>query len=625
MVFALIRPSVDTHTLGIHQVSQLLDQCGVRVLKADAEICSIVNTLHQRGKGKKLAEWLRGHGVTHLGFSFRLDPGEGLKHFAALMHCLREYALVSHSGARGLRLFFAGLPETCRLIRDRFGPRVEVFSGHENEDEVLEKLGIPLQKLPAAVRAHEYDKMRLSFGEEFVKAARYSAVRPQPHSGYAGFGTMNDHVFQRISQAQRSQALPLLRAHVGPYSAERDEVFHVFLHWVEDLAKTGWLDVLSIGTSQLTQSHFGEQWGNLPNGGGIPINSEEEFRAVWIAARPMLVRTYAGTTRMLRLAELYERNVNIAWHALSLWWFCQIDGRGPLSVRENLQEHTRVLRFAARTGKPFEPNIPHHFTFRGGDDATYVISAVLAARLARRLGIRYFILQNMLNTPRFTWGVQDLAKSRVMLRYIRHLEDSNFQVVLQPRAGLDYFSSDLHKARVQLAAVTALMDDIEPGNCQSPEIIHVVSYSEGSFLANPSVVNESCQITLAALHDYRRRKLKGDISIAEADAEAEERAFELRTQCDAVLTQLETSIPDLYSPEGLYWAFKAGFLIAPELWHGREEFREAVRWNTRLVHGGVHAVDAGGHLIPAKVRAEVAADLYRRHRLDRRGATGFQN
>ena len=94
--------------------------------------------------------------------------------------------------------------------------------------------------------------------------------------------------------------------------------FRVFLHWVEDLAKTGWSDVLSIGTSHLTQSHFGEQWGNLPNGGGIPINSEELSALFGSRARPTLVRTYAGTTRMLRLAELYERNVNIAWHALSL-------------------------------------------------------------------------------------------------------------------------------------------------------------------------------------------------------------------------------------------------------------------------------------------------------------------
>ena len=53
----------------------------------------------------------------------------------------------------------------------------------------------------------------------------------------------------------------------------------------------------------------------------------------------------------------------------------------------------------------------------------------------------------MLNTPRFTWGIQDLAKSRAMLKLVKELEDSHFRVVLQPRAGLDYFSADLDKAK----------------------------------------------------------------------------------------------------------------------------------------------------------------------------------
>jgi hypothetical protein len=66
-----------------------------------------------------------------------------------------------------------------------------------------------------------------------------------------------------------------------------------------------------------------------------------------------------------------------------------------------------------------EANVSHHFAFRGADDVTYVVSAVLAARMAKAAGIRHFVLQNMLNTPKSTWGIQDLAKSRAMLRPIR--------------------------------------------------------------------------------------------------------------------------------------------------------------------------------------------------------------
>ncbi len=98
-------------------------------------------------------------------------------------------------------------------------------------------------------------------------------------------------------------------------------------------------------------------------------------------------------------------------------------------------------------------------------------------------------------------GIQDLAKSRAMLTLVKSLEDSNFKVILQPRAGLDYFKPDLEEAKIQLAAVTALMDDIDPHDETSPPIIHVVSYSEASHLATPDVINESIQITQYSLQN----------------------------------------------------------------------------------------------------------------------------
>ena len=132
--------------------------------------------------------------------------------------------------------------------------------------------------------------------------------------------------------------------------------------------------------------------------------------------------------------------------------------------------------------------------------------------MAKKLGIQTFILQNMLNTPRFTWGIQDLAKSRALLKLISELEDKSFRVLLQPRAGLDYFKPDLYQARIQLAAVTALMDDIDPKNEKSPPIIHVVSYSEASHLATPEIINESIQITQYSLQKYRDLRRQGKIA-----------------------------------------------------------------------------------------------------------------
>ena len=131
----------------------------------------------------------------------------------------------------------------------------------------------------------------------------------------------------------------------------------------------------------------------------------------------MLVRTYSGTKNIQKMAEIYERTINIAWHALSLWWFDELDGRGPNPLYTNLQEHISTIKYIARVKRPFEANVSHHFAFRGCDDITYIVSAFLAAKLAKKCGIRTFVLQNMLNTPRSTWGIQDLSKSRALLYY----------------------------------------------------------------------------------------------------------------------------------------------------------------------------------------------------------------
>ena len=104
---------------------------------------------------------------------------------------------------------------------------------------------------------------------------------------------------------------PIIRAHAGPYIENRHESVKHFIEWARLLAHSSYLDVLSIGTSQLTQSKFGEDWGNLPNGGGVGVNSAEEYEGIYKAAKPMLVRTYSGTKKLRKQAEIREKSLNI--------------------------------------------------------------------------------------------------------------------------------------------------------------------------------------------------------------------------------------------------------------------------------------------------------------------------
>lgn len=224
------------------------------------------------------------------------------------------------------------------------------------------------------------------------------------------------------------------------------------------------------------------------------------------------------------------------------------------------------------------------------------------------MGARHMILQNMLNTPKYTWGVQDLAKGRCMIKLVRELEDDNFKVSLQTRGGLDYFAPDLEKAKIQLAAVTCMMDDLEPENDNSPEIIHVVNYSEAVRLATPPVIKDSIRITLSALHRYRFARKMGVVPNMLHDADVQNRYEALMYDARKAIQLLEENIPNLYSPEGFERVFKEGFLAVPYLMDQNHKFPKATMWKTAIKNGGISVVDDEGKIISTEDRYHYIID-----------------
>jgi hypothetical protein len=604
-VFGLVRPDIDAHTLGISTVGKLLENCGYRVVIGDASIATAITTINQINSISLFVAWIRIHGITRLGFSYRLDPKDAVVNFGRIYRQLQDHKMFVEQGGSLNTIYFAGLPLACKSVLQEYKRRVPVFLGDETQLDTLLKLGVPQYRIPTEITCSaQYDEDRMSFARDLIAAGNYTMQKPVVHSGYKHYGTSKDTLGARIGNKRMLGLPPLMRAHVGPYSPNYVEARKEFLNWLHILRNTSFLDIVSVGSSQLSQSDFGKDWGDQPNGGGVPINSEQDLIDIRNAASPMLVRTYSSTRKVSKMAEVYERCLNMAWHALSFWWFNKIDGRGPNTVLDNLEEHIEAIKVIAKFNKPFEPNIPHHFAFRGGDDFSYVLSAYLAAITAKRFGIKQIVLQTMLNTPKYTWGIQDLAKARALLLLVRELEDKDFIVYHQPRAGLDYFSPDLNKAKVQLAAVTAMMDDIEPDNEQGPDIIHVVSYSEAVHLATPPIINESIQITLHALQAYRKAKRSGSVDNMKHQPEVDARTKTLYSEVKHAVRVLELHIPELYTAKGLYEVFHRGVFATPYLWEGREEFKAAIEWKTTLIDGGMQVVDNQGKVISCAERFE---------------------
>ena len=597
-VFGFIKPLVDVHTMGVYTMANLLRDCGYKVYVSKDDVNEAVEQIHKINNYSLVKRWIVDNHITRLGFSYRLDPKEGSDYFMSLLEHLRGDNMFEEQGGQLTQIFFAGLPDTCDIVKGKTNGEVLVFPGNESPIESLTMLKVPEYLMPGALNEkNPYDDMRWDFAKKLIESGKFKIEPSQDHYGYANCGTDSDTYIERLNYAKGKHALPIIRTHSGPYNPNRLEALKEYTSWCRDLAQSRLLDVLSIGSSQLTQSNFGEDWEGRPNGGGVPVNSEAEYRTIKEEARPMLVRTYSGTKDVPGLARIHERSLNISWHALSFWWFDELDGRGHNSLLDNLKEHFEAVRWIVTTGKPVEPNVPHHFAFRGADDITYIISGYLAAKACKKMGVKHLILQNMLNTPKYTTGVQDLAKGRTLLKLVRELEDDTFHVSLQSRAGLDYFAPDLEEAKVQLAAVTCLMDDLEPENDNSPEIIHVVNYSEAVRLATPPIIKDSIKITLSALHEYRMARSMGKIPNLKYDREVKEREDALYTEVKDSVLMMEKAIPNLYTPEGFYKVFVEGFLPVPYLMDQNRKFPKATQWHTAIKNGGIRVVDDEGKVI----------------------------
>lgn len=602
-IFGFIKPLVDVHTMGVYTIANLLRDCGYKVVMAKDDINEAVEDLRKVNNYSLLKYWIETNNINRIGFSYRMDPMDGCDYFMTLYELLKSDNMLMEQGGPIKDLSFAGLPDACELVKQKTDGKILTFPGNETPVESLRKYGVPEDILPASLSNNNpYDSMRWDFAKKLIENESWKLESAQDHYGYKECGQNDDTYVARLVYARSKNALPIIRTHSGPYNPNRLDALREYNSWCKDLAESKLLDVLSIGSSQLTQSNFGEDWEGKPNGGGVPVNSELEYQIIRENANPMLVRTYSGTKNVPGLAAIHERSLNISWHALSFWWFNELDGRGKNTLLENLKEHFETVRYIVTTGKPVEPNVPHHFAFRGADDVSYIVSGFLAAKAIKKMGASHMILQNMLNTPKYTWGVQDLAKGRCMIKLVRELEDDNFKVSLQTRGGLDYFAPDLEEAKIQLAAVTCMMDDLEPENDNSPEIVHVVNYSEAVRLATPPIIKESIKITLAALHQYRYARKMGMVPNMKYDKDVQYRYEALMYEARAAIKLLEDNIPNLYTPEGFEKVFKEGFLAVPYLMDQDHKYPKATMWKTAIKNGGISVVNDDGKIISTEDR-----------------------
>ena len=227
--YGLLKSSLDAHTLGINAIKSQLEACGQEVWVGDERISLALREIEHSVQKDRIIAWIKEHDITHLGVSYRLDPKDAKLIMGHLVHALKTEHCFSYDGGSVQTIFFAGLPESCRLIEEEHKTLVNCFIGSESPHDSLIKMGVDEDEIPKQlIESSRYDDDLKRYANELIESGDHLSFKPIPRAGYEGFGTRNDRIVDRIKHHQKSQNLPLTRVHVGPYLHNRKEAVDLF-------------------------------------------------------------------------------------------------------------------------------------------------------------------------------------------------------------------------------------------------------------------------------------------------------------------------------------------------------------------------------------------------------------
>jgi len=525
------------HVAGVINFLRLAEQAGWRTIFLGPAVSP-----------DRLIKVARAEKADLVGVSYRLTPETGER----LLGEFAEAADELHQ--QGVRFTFGGTPPVAERAK-ALGFFESVFDGTEPVDTVLAYLR---GQKPGATEETDF---------------------PQ----------------STIERIKWKQPYPLLRHHYGQPTMEAT------LKGIQQIAKTKALDVISLGIDQDAQANFFHPERQNPRqrgAGGVPVRSAEDYRKLYAASRTgnfPLMRSYSGTDDFLKLAQLYKDTINISWCAIPIFWFNQMDGRGPWGLKDSIRKHQEVMAWYGNEGIPVELNEPHHWGMRDAPDVIYVVSAFLSAYNAKRFGVRDYIAQMMFNSPPGTSDAMDLAKMMACLELTEPLQDDDFRIWRQTRTGLLSYPLQDEAARAHLATSIYLQMALKP------HILHIVGHTEAHHAATATDIIEASQMARQAIETA----LKGQPDMTK-DPAILRRVDHLKKEADITLAAIRilapASVKDPFTdPETLSQAVQKGILDAPHL-----KNNPFARGNikTRVLWGACEAVDSHGKKVCESERIE---------------------
>jgi len=480
----------DPHTEGLHIAGKIAGLGGIKckILPPSDNYEPLLSAIH----------FLR---PEYIGLSYRLSPEKGLHELIKLLTMFINTGLVKPKDQT--KIAFAGLPQTISLIRaylnnlplrlsliesypeiiDRITQVVDFFNIINGRQQMIDTLKQEIE--PPGLDILNQIADEVVFNDNYLTEPRLEVPSDRAKKCFV----------TRIQEAKR----PLIRTHFGIPS----ESIKPTVEGIKKIALAQVVDEISLGSSDLSQRYFGknEMFLRKKNDGGVPYKDASDLAALSKATRfgnyPS-IKPYAHVTDMVNFVDIcLTTGMLIGAHqAVPLYWFNELDGRGPAVVYDSIIEHFEVVKKLAAHNLPVEMNDPNQWSSRGAHDPIIVADYGLISAVMTSLGVNHLVLQFQFNKPRETGDFGDLAKMTAGLSLAQKIcKKINPQATIlrQTRTGIEYLSPDLKKAKWQLARSTLLQMFLKP------HIIHMVSYCEAEHAATAEDVIESSKIVRKAV------------------------------------------------------------------------------------------------------------------------------
>ena len=584
----------DPHTEGLFKAGNIAKMAGL-----DTLILAPGETL------KGIAESINRYNPDYIGLSYRLSPEIGVRELIDVLIKLKELGVLFKPNNEQRKVAFAGLPNTISILREmhsqlpcevflvpqetcllaRAASVLDFFQIYDKRrDLILEELKEEL--FPYQIK--ELDQL----ADEVISKEEY---RLEPPLNIPSKQAMYSLPYRSI-EANR----PLIRTHFGIPS---DSIAPT-VEGIKVLADARVVDEISLGSSDLSQRFFGkpEEFKIRKNDGGVPYKDYDDLVKLFQATRQgnyPSIKPYAHVSNILNFIDIcIKAGMLIGAHqAIPLFWFNELDGRGPLSVSKSIEEHILAVKRLAKLGIPTEMNDPNQWSSRYAHDTIIVADYGLITGVMVTSGVKDIIYQFQFNKPAETGDLADLAKMTAAIEISNRIVDYRKPLPsmwIETRTGIEHLSPDIDMAKHQLARSTLLQMFL------NPQIIHLVSYCEANYAARPEDIIESSQIVRRAIRLFEENKpdlmkyIHDPIVVNREEHLIKEASFLLKEigMLNPLFDNgddLSTYAPYLACESTLKEAIKRGYMAAPGINH--PEYQQEGLLTKAMKYGFIDAVD----------------------------------